>query len=76
MNFSFKLEDQDDKARLGCINTIHGKIETPAFMPVGTYGAVKTLSPKDLKELDAQIILSNTYHLMERPGLEVIRQHG
>ena len=76
MNFKFKLKDQDGMARLGCINTAHGKIKTPSFMPVGTYGAVKTLSPKSLKELGTEIILSNTYHLMERPGLEIIKQHG
>ena len=76
MTFNFKLISEDGKARLGRITTAHGNIETPVFMPVGTYGAVKTLSPSALRELDAQIILSNTYHLMERPGIEIIKKHG
>ena len=76
MTFNFKLISEDGNARLGRITTRHGNIETPVFMPVGTYGAVKTLSPSALRELDAQIILSNTYHLMERPGIEIIKKHG
>ena len=76
MTISFKLISEDGDARLGEINTSHGIIDTPAFMPVGTYGAVKTLSPKSLLDLDAQIILSNTYHLMERPGTDIIKKHG
>ncbi len=76
MTFNFKLISGDGNARLGRITTRHGNIETPVFMPVGTYGAVKTLSPSALRELDAQIILSNTYHLMERPGIEIIKKHG
>jgi queuine tRNA-ribosyltransferase len=76
MTFNFKLISRDGNARLGRITTRHGNIETPVFMPVGTYGAVKTLSPSALRELDAQIILSNTYHLMERPGIEIIKKHG
>ena len=76
MTISFKLISEDGDARLGKITTSHGIIDTPAFMPVGTYGAVKTLSPKSLLDLDAQIILSNTYHLMERPGTDIIKKHG
>ena len=76
MPFNFKLISEDGNARLGRITTRHGNIETPVFMPVGTYGAVKTLSPSALREMDAQIILSNTYHLMERPGIEIIKKHG
>ncbi len=76
MPFNFKLISEDGNARYGRITTTHGNIETPTFMPVGTYGAVKTLSPSALRELDAQIILSNTYHLMERPGIEIIKKHG
>ena len=76
MTFNFKLISEDGNARLGRITTRHGNIETPVFMPVGTYGAVKTLSPSALREMDAQIILSNTYHLMERPGIEIIKKHG
>jgi queuine tRNA-ribosyltransferase len=63
-------------ARLGRIHTPHGVIETPAFMPVGTQAAVKTLSPEELKQMDAHIILSNTYHLFLRPGHELVRQAG
>ena len=76
MTFNFKLISGDGNARLGRITTRRGNIETPVFMPVGTYGAVKTLSPSALREMDAQIILSNTYHLMERPGIEIIKKHG
>ena len=75
MTFSFKLISEDRLARLGKISCLHGEIDTPAFMPVGTYGAVKTISPSSLLELGAQIILSNTYHLTERPGLEIIKKH-
>ena len=63
-------------ARRGTIKTKRSVIETPAFMPVGTIGAVKTMEPRDLEALDARIILSNTFHLMLRPGLEVIGAHG
>lgn len=63
-------------ARLGRVHTPHGVIETPTFMPVGTQATVKTMSPEELKEMDAQIILSNTYHLFLRPGHEIIRQAG
>lgn len=58
------------------ITTSHGKIETPIFMPVGTYGAVKAVSPQNLQSIGAQIILGNTFHLWLRPGLEVIEKHG
>lgn len=76
--FSFKIRKKDTKthARLGTITTPHGKIKTPAFMPVGTQATVKTLCPDDIKTAGADIILSNTYHLYIRPGLEVLRQHG
>lgn len=63
-------------ARLGRLHTPHGVIETPAFMPVGTLATVKTMSPEELKAMDAHIILSNTYHLFLRPGHEIIRQAG
>ena len=75
MTFWFNLIAEDGQARLGEVITSHGKIDTPVFMPVGTYGAVKTLSPRALMDLEAQIILSNTYHLMERPGIEIIKKH-
>ena len=73
MTFGFNLIAEDRQARLGEVITSRGKIDTPVFMPVGTYGAVKTLSPRELTDLEAQIILSNTYHLMERPGIEIIK---
>jgi len=74
----FKLihQDKNSKARLGKLTTAHGEIDTPCFMPVGTCGTVKTLSPKDLEESGAQIILSNAYHLFLRPGIEVIKRCG
>ena len=63
-------------ARLGVVHTPHGSIETPAFMPVGTLATVKTMSPEELKEMGAQIILSNTYHLYLRPGSDVVEEAG
>lgn len=72
----YKLINKDGLARRGEITTVHGKFQTPAFMPVGTYGAVKSISPVTLEDLEAEIILSNTYHLMERPGIEIIKSHG
>lgn len=72
----FVLHHVDSGARRGTLTLTHGKVETPAFMPVGTYGAVKTLSPAELQAVHAEIILSNTFHLWLRPGLEVIEAHG
>src|SRR2546423_932255 len=74
----FKLisKDASSRARRGRLTTGRGDIETPAFMPVGTQGSVKAVSPRELRELEAQIILGNTYHLFVRPGLEVIRTVG
>ncbi|MDF2814857.1 MAG: queuine tRNA-ribosyltransferase [Paenibacillus sp.] len=63
-------------ARLGKVHTPHGVIDTPAFMPVGTLATVKTMSPEELKQMDAHIILSNTYHLFLRPGHEVVKEAG
>lgn len=63
-------------ARLGRVHTPHGVIETPCFMPVGTQATVKTMSPEELKAMDAHIILSNTYHLFLRPGHEIVREAG
>ncbi len=64
------------RARRGRLTTAHGLVETPAFMPVGTQGTVKAVSPRELRELEAQIILGNTYHLFVRPGIAVIRHFG
>jgi queuine tRNA-ribosyltransferase len=78
MSLRFHLQKKDfaSKARVGVIETSHGKIETPIFMPVGTRGSVKTMTQKQLLEINAQIILGNTYHLMLRPGMEVISKAG
>lgn len=73
---NFQLHCQERRARRGTLTLAHGKVETPAFMPVGTYGAVKGLSPAELVTLHAEIILGNTFHLWLRPGLEVIGAHG
>lgn len=72
----FELFSVDGLARVGAYHTAHGAFETPAFMPVGTQGTVKGVTPRELKELGAQIVLSNTYHLHLRPGDELIREHG
>lgn len=72
----FDLIKQHGKSRRGRLTFARGTIETPAFMPVGTYGTVKAMSPVELKECGAQIILGNTFHLMLRPGTEVIAAHG
>ncbi|OGQ06682.1 MAG: tRNA guanosine(34) transglycosylase Tgt [Deltaproteobacteria bacterium RIFCSPLOWO2_12_FULL_40_28] len=78
MSFSFRVlkKSKDTSARLGEIQTPHGIIQTPVFMPVGTVGTVKATTPRDLKELGAQIILGNTYHLYLRPGHELIKKLG
>ncbi|MDD4980334.1 MAG: tRNA guanosine(34) transglycosylase Tgt [Candidatus Omnitrophica bacterium] len=74
----FKLihQDKNAKARLGKLNTARGDIDTPCFMPVGTQGTVKALSPQELKESGAQIVLSNAYHLFLRPGTGIIKKAG
>jgi len=77
LNFRLQHKDKLSKARAGIIETEHGKIETPIFMPVGTAGTVKSVSQRDIKEeIKAQIILANTYHLYLRPGLDVIEKAG
>src|SRR5204862_3124263 len=72
----FTLTHRDGAARRGMLELAHGRVDTPAFMPVGTYGAVKAVSPAELAQVGAQIVLGNTFHLWLRPGLEVIRKHG
>src|SRR5690554_2910322 len=78
MIFELKIEvtDGSSHARRGEITFERGKIQTPAFMPVGTYGTVKGLTPEHIKGIGADIILGNTFHLMLRPGTEIIKQHG
>lgn len=73
---TFLISANDGQARAGTLVTAHGAIQTPAFMPVGTQGSVKSLDPDDLKALGAEIILCNTYHLYLRPGDELIRRLG
>jgi queuine tRNA-ribosyltransferase len=74
--FRYELLGNDGEARRGRLHFPRGTIETPAFMPVGTYGTVKTLTPEELVGLGAEIILGNTFHLMLRPGPEIMRKHG
>ena len=68
----FHLNQTDGAARSGRLELLHGSVTTPAFMPVGTYGTVKAMTPEELRETGAEIILGNTFHLMLRPGVEVI----
>lgn len=77
MKYSIEAKDALSKARAGVLETPHGKIQTPIFMPVGTIGSVKTVTQQDLKEdVKAQIILGNTYHLYLRPGTQILEQAG
>ena len=73
---NFTLHNNDGQARRGTLTLAHGQVETPAFMPVGTYGTVKAMSPAELHEIGASIVLGNTFHLWLRPGLDVIAAHG
>jgi queuine tRNA-ribosyltransferase len=72
----FELLTTDGAARLGRLTLAHGVVETPAFMPVGTYGTVKAMTPEELEGLGAQIVLGNTFHLMLRPGPDIVRAHN
>ncbi|HNE44099.1 MAG TPA: tRNA guanosine(34) transglycosylase Tgt, partial [Rhodocyclaceae bacterium] len=72
----FDLLTTDGAARRGRLTLAHGAVETPVFMPVGTYGTVKAMTPQSLADIGAQICLGNTFHLWLRPGLEVVRAHG
>ncbi|MCU0640657.1 MAG: tRNA guanosine(34) transglycosylase Tgt [Candidatus Margulisbacteria bacterium] len=78
MAFKYEItaRSKRSKARVGRIHTAHGIINTPAFMPIGTMGSVKTMTPRDLEEIGAEIILSNTYHLLLRPGPDLIKEAG
>ena len=73
---SFEKLGEDGRARRGRLTFPRGTVETPAFMPVGTYGTVKGMLPRDIKDIGAEIILGNTFHLMLRPGTEVVKAHG
>ena len=76
MSLEFTLKKTSGKARRGEMKLNHGIVQTPMFMPVGTYGTVKAMAPNDLEEIGSQIILGNTFHLWLRPGLDVIAKHG
>jgi len=76
VSFGFQVTHTDGGARRGLMTTAHGEVETPAFMPVGTQGAVKAVTHRDLEDLGAQILLSNTYHLYLRPGDDLIARRG
>lgn len=72
----FEVKATDGEARVGVLTLAHGTVETPAFMPIGTYGSVKAMSPEEVESLGAHIILGNTFHLMLRPGPEIVDAHG
>lgn len=76
MSFEFTLKKTSGKARRGEMKLNHGVVQTPIFMPVGTYGTVKAMAPNELEGIGSQIILGNTFHLWLRPGLDVIEKHG
>ncbi|SPE34369.1 tRNA-guanine transglycosylase [Burkholderiales bacterium] len=76
MSLVFECLAQDGAARRGRLHLAHGSVDTPAFMPVGTYGTVKAMMPEELSALRAQIVLGNTFHLWLRPGIDVLRKHG
>ena len=73
---TYQLINKDGKARRGRLTFDRGTVETPAFMPVGTYGTVKGMKTEEIKDLGAEIILGNTFHLMLRPGTDIVQQHG
>lgn len=75
-DLNFTVLTHDGLARRAVFNSLHGRIDTPAFMPVGTYGAVRAMSTEELENLGTKVILGNTLHLLLRPGVEVIKQHG
>src|SRR5215475_12136710 len=76
MSFGFRVTHIDGGARRGVLTTAHGSVETPAFMPVGTQGAVKAVTHRDLDDVGVEILLSNTYHLYLRPGDDLIARRG
>ena len=73
---NFDLIKETDSARRGRLEFLNGTIETPVFMPVGTYGTVKAMTPEELIDIETEIILANTFHLMLRPGADVIGKFG
>ncbi|CAM5453868.1 Queuine tRNA-ribosyltransferase catalytic subunit 1 [Rhodanobacter lindaniclasticus] len=75
-SLQFNVQATDGAARRGRLSFARGTIETPAFMPVGTYGSVKAMTPRDVVDTGAEIILGNTFHLFLRPGLEIVERFG
>ncbi len=76
MTMEFNVSAEDGFARRGALTFPRGKVQTPAFMPVGTYGSVKAMTPEEVTDTGAEIVLGNTFHLMLRPGTDIIKQHG
>ena len=76
MAFEFELNGQSEAARAGTLSTPHGEVQTPAFMPVGTHGALKAMTPLQAQETGAQVLLANTYHLALRPGEALVEKLG
>ena len=76
MTFSFKIQKEVGRARVGTIDTPHGQIKTPAFIPVGTKATVKSVLPESMKELGAQALLANAYHLYLQPGPDILDEAG
>jgi hypothetical protein len=76
LTFDLLATDPDSHARRGTLTLNHGVVQTPIFMPVGTYGTVKGVMPRSLEDMGAQIILGNTFHLWMRPGLDVMQSFG
>ncbi|MBP9940987.1 MAG: tRNA-guanine transglycosylase, partial [Comamonas sp.] len=76
LQFDLLTTDPSSHARRGTLTLNHGKVQTPIFMPVGTYGTVKGVMPRSLEEMGAQIILGNTFHLWMRPGLDIMKTFG
>ena len=74
--FRFQVEARDGAARAGLLETPHGRVHTPAFMPVGTHGAVKAMAPAEVAATGAEMILANTYHLALRPGEALVQKFG
>ena len=76
VKYTLIKRDERTRARAGIVETSHGTISTPVFMPVGTQATVKTISPEELKDLGAEIVLGNTYHLYLQPGEEIVKEAG
>src|SRR5438067_11711564 len=76
IRFELLAVDPESGVRVGVLETPHGAVPTPTFMPVGTRATVKSLTPRDVRATGAKVVLANTYHLLLQPGVDVVRQHG